>query len=106
MGDGWGWPAIMRAALVLLVRAGAGSAGPVEAAVGWSDSHPQREVMESDVQLTVIPSQLEQPARGVPWQTPVDAGALLFRLTRPTAPPSAMPVAALGFWLPSLCAWR
>ena len=99
---------MMRCAVlaVVLLHAGAGSAGPVEGAVGWSDSHPQREVMESDVQLTVIPSQLEQPARGVPWQTPVDAGALLFRLTRLTAPPSAMPVAALGFWLPWLCAWR
>ena len=97
----------MRAALaVVLLRANALSAGLAEGAVGWSDSHPQREVMESDVQLTVIPSQLEQPARGVPWQTPVDAGALLFRLTRLTAPPSAMPAAALGFWLPSLCAWR
>ena len=96
----------MRATLavaVMLLRAGAGSAGPVEGAVGASDSHPQREVMESDVQLTVIPSQLEQPARGVPWQTPVDAGALLFRfLTRLTAPLSGIPVAALGFWLPSL----
>ena len=46
--------------LLLLLRTGAGSAGPVEAAVGWSDSHPQREVMESDVQLTVLPSQLAQ----------------------------------------------
>ena len=95
----------MRATLavaVMLLRAGAGSAGPVEGAVGASDSHPQREVMESDVQLTVIPSQLEQPARGVPWQTPVDAGALLFVLTRLTAPLSGIPVAALGFWLPSL----
>ena len=99
---------MMRCAVLaaVLLRAGSGSAGPVEAAGGWSDSHPQREVMESDVQLTVIPSQLEQPARGVPWQTPVDAGALLFRLTRLTAPPSAMPVAALGFWLPWLCTWR
>lgn len=71
------WWSLLSAALLL--DACRLAAGPrMEGAVGWSDIHPQTELLDAGVKLTVVPTAAsESPARSggglAPFQTAVDA---------------------------------